>query len=302
MDFSPALSAVETFLSNPSRDARRIFHGRGRCYADLEWLTVDALHPMLLITVFKAVDEALLDVFCQQLAEKLGGQFSQLAVQRRDQAGAPFCWVKGEEAGFPEFAYRGEQAFALNFNQQNHGFFLDMEPGRQWLETVSKNARVLNLFAYTCAFSVVAIAAGAQRVVNVDLSRRSLTQGRESHRRNDHDVSKVQFLGVDILKSWGKLKKLGPYDVVIVDPPSFQKGSFVATKDYAKVVRRLPELLAPDAKVLACLNAPELDTHFLKDKFDESAPSLNFERRIAASKEFPDIDVEQQLKLLLYKN
>lgn len=302
MDFSPALLAVETFLSNPSRDARRIFHGRGRCYAGLEWLTVDALHPMLLITVFKAVDEESLGAFYLQLAEKLDGQFSQLAVQRRDQVGAPFYWVKGEEAGFPEFAYRGEQAFALNFHQQNHGYFLDMEPGRQWLETVSRNARVLNLFAYTCAFSVVAIAAGAKQVVNVDLSRRSLTQGRESHRRNDHDLSKVQFLGVDILKSWGKLKKQGPYDVVIVDPPSFQKGSFVATKDYTKVIRRLPELLAPDAHVLACLNAPELDTQFLKDKFDELAPSLKFECRLAASEDFPDVDVEQQLKLLLYKN
>jgi 23S rRNA (cytosine1962-C5)-methyltransferase len=30
---------------------------------------------------------------------------------------------------------------------------------------------------------------------------------------------------------------------VIIDPPSFQKGSFLLTKDYQRVLRRLPELL-----------------------------------------------------------
>lgn len=302
MNFAPAISAVEAFLLNSTRDAKRVFHGRGRCFQELEWLTIDALHPLILLTVYKPIEETELGVLTQSLADRLVGSFTQLVVQRRDQTGAPFYWVKGEEFGFPEMAFRGEQTFALNFNQQNHGFFLDMEPGRQWLESVSDNARVLNLFAYTCAFSVVAIAAGAQKVVNVDLSSRSLNQGRQSHRHNEHDLEKVQFWALDILKSWGKLKKHGPYDVVIIDPPSFQKGSFVATKDYAKVVRRIPELLAPNAEVLACLNAPELDTQFLKDKFDELAPDLKFERRLAASEDFPDVDVEQQLKLLLYKN
>jgi hypothetical protein len=36
---------------------------------------------------------------------------------------------------------------------------------------------------------------------------------------------------------------MGPYDLVIADPPSFQKGSFVATKDWARLLRRLPDLL-----------------------------------------------------------
>lgn len=301
MNFAPAISAVEAFLLNPTRDAKRVFHGRGRCFPELEWLTIDALYPLILLTVYKPIEETELGVLTQSLADRLVGSFTQLVVQRRDQTGAPFYWVKGEELGFPEMAFRGKQTFALNFNQQNHGFFLDMEPGRQWLESVSENARVLNLFAYTCAFSVVAIAAGAQKVVNVDLSSRSLNLGRQSHRHNEHDLSKVQFWALDILKSWGKLKKHGPYDVVIIDPPSFQKGSFVATKDYAKVVRRIPELLAPNTEVLACLNAPELDSQFLKDKFQELAPSLSFERRLPASPDFPDIDSEQQLKLLLYK-
>ncbi|HEY7773271.1 MAG TPA: class I SAM-dependent methyltransferase, partial [Marinagarivorans sp.] len=143
--------------------------------------------------------------------------------------------------------------------------------------------------------------AGADAVVNVDLSRRSLTSGRENHRLNNHDTSKVKFLGVDILKSWGKLKKMGPYDIVIVDPPSFQKGSFVATKDYQKVVKRLPGLLNAGGKVLACLNAPEFTSDYLKHIFTEQAPELAFNQRLEPSDDFPDKDHEQQLKLLVYQ-
>jgi 23S rRNA (cytosine1962-C5)-methyltransferase len=58
-----------------------------------------------------------------------------------------------------------------------------------------------------------------------------------------------------------------------VDPPSYQKGSFIATKDYARLMRRLPDLLAPDGQVLLCLNAPELGTAFLREQMSEIAPS-----------------------------
>lgn len=53
--------------------------------------------------------------------------------------------------------------------------------------------RVLNLFAYTCGFSVAAIAGGAARVVNLDMSRPALSRGRDNHRLNGHDLAQVSF-------------------------------------------------------------------------------------------------------------
>jgi 23S rRNA (cytosine1962-C5)-methyltransferase len=160
---------------------------------------------------------------------------------------------------------------------------------------------VLNLFAYTCTFSVVALAAGASHVVNVDLSSRSLAVGRENHRINNQALSNVNFLALDILKSWGKLKKMGPYDIVIVDPPSFQKGSFIATKDYQKVIRRLPELLTVGGQVLAALNAPELGMNYLKALFNEYAPELQVASTLGPSSDFPEAHVGQHLKLLTFR-
>ncbi len=306
INLQPLIDALITFnkiqtSQADSCDSERIFHGRGRCYAGLESITLDVFHPLLLITIYSTPDELLLAAVVDAVMENLPQQVSHVLLQRRDQPDAPYKWIKGLPLlANQTIAQRGSLKFLLDFQQQNCGYFLDMEPGRQWLETHCADAKILNLFAYTCAFSVVAKAAGAHLVVNVDLSRRSLTTGRENHRLNSQDTSVITFLALDILKSWGKLKKLGPYDIVIVDPPSFQKGSFVATKDYQKVVRRLPELLADGGKVLACLNAPEFNSAYLRAIFAEQAPELEFIERLKPSENFPDVDIEQQLKLLIY--
>ena len=86
-----------------------------------------------------------------------------------------------------------------------------------------------------------------------------------------------------------------------MDPPSYQKGSFIATKDYAKVMRRLPDLLMPGGHVLLCLNAPELGTDFLRDQMQELAPQLQFLRRVPNPPVFADVDEERSLKVLLYR-
>src|SRR5690606_4647986 len=138
--------------------------------------------------------------------------------------------------------------------KQNTGLFLDMRYGRRWVQEQAQGQRVLNLFAYTCGFSVAAIAGGAEHEVNLYMATAAPSRRRENHRLNQHDLSRVSFLGHDLFKSWGKLKREGPYDLIIIDPPSFQKGSFVLTQDYQKVLRRLPDLLTPQGTVLACMN------------------------------------------------
>ena len=92
-----------------------------------------------------------------------------------------------------------------------------------------------------------------------------------------------------------------PYDLVVLDPPSFQKGSFVATKDYARLMRRLPELLAPGGEALLCLNAPELDSSFLSEQMRELAPTLRFIERLPNPPAFQDIAPERALKVLRYR-
>lgn len=287
-------------ISHPL-DSRRVFHGRGRCYPGLEFVCVDFFQPVLSITFFSQPPVNWLEEFMSSAEPLLSPMVSAVLVQHRYQQGVPTITTWGEMPA-EVYAQRGALRFLLPIaRQQNSGYFLDMEPGRQWLEQHAVGKRVLNLFAYTCAFSVVAVAAGATGVVNVDMSSRALQWGRQHHQTNGLDKRRSEFLAEDIFKSWGRIKRRGPYDILIIDPPSYQPGSFVAQKDYARVVRRIPELMPEGGLVLACLNAPELAADYLLDMFAEICPGCVLAQRLAPSADFPDIDPEQQLKLLVFR-
>lgn len=296
-------------LNDATNEVRRVFHGRGRCYEGLEQITADWLgNGILQIAVFKEAEpefHAELKVGVTSLCnsevwQRIGGR--TVVLQHRDREGAETEVLVGEMPDQTEVIENG-----LNYRldlgrRQNNGLFLDMRLGRQWVKEHAQGKRVLNLFAYTCGFSVAAIEGGAEKVVNLDMAKSSLSRGRENHHLNQHDVSKVSFLGHELFKSWGKVKKFGPYDLVIIDPPSFQKGSFVLTKDYAKILRRLPELVAKGGDVLACVNAPDVKPEFLTDQMTELAPEFVFMSRLENPPEFEDIDTDSALKVMHFKH
>ncbi|KQV96483.1 class I SAM-dependent methyltransferase [Pelomonas sp. Root1237] len=283
--------------------AQRLFHGRGGLHPGCEHLTLDAYPPALLLTSFEPLaDEALAAIGAAIMARwpeapwvfqcrQDGGR-----VQTRLMAGTlPEPHVVSE-AGIPDTRY-----LVHLLRGQNHGLFLDMAEGRRWVrEQVQPGAKVLNLFAYTCAFSVVALQAGAAEVVNVDMASGALAIGRTNHELNGVKAG-ARFLAHDIFNSWGKLTRGGPYDLVICDPPSFQKGSFVATKDYARLAKRLPALLAPGGQALLCLNTPKLGLDFLHGVVAEHAPELVFVERVANPEVYADVSADRGLKVLAYR-
>ncbi len=283
------------------QDSRRLFHGRGQCYPGLAFVCVDLFDPVVVVTLFYEPPKGWEARFVRQLTSLLSATRLQgLILQRRYLQGAP---VEVTWGCLPEtvFARRRGQRFQLKLGQrQNSGYFLDMEPGRAWLEGRAAGKRVLNLFAYTCAFSVVALGAGAEQVVNVDMSRAALQQGRDNHNLNQLDPRQSLFVAENIMKSWGRIRRRAPFDLLVVDPPSYQPGSFVAKKDYARVIRRIPELVVPGGEILACLNAPELGEAFLTELFAAESPQCRFVERLVPSPDFPDSNPDRQLKLLVF--
>ena len=75
----------------------------------------------------------------------------------------------------------------------------------------------------------------------------------------------------------------------------------MATKDYARLIRRLPDLLMPGGHALVCLNAPELNVAFLQEAMQAQAPELAFVQRVANPAVFADASEERSLKVLVYK-
>lgn len=297
--FIQALASIEL-----GEDAVRLFHGRGGHYVGSEHLCLDWFAPVLLLTSFTPLEEADLSVCHQAIAARWQALHPStplnLVYQYRS-AGETFCQLLEGEVPEPHVVSENGARFQVHLMRgQNHGLFLDMANGRQWVRENARHKKVLNLFAYTCGFSVAALQGGADDVVNMDMSKGALAIGKQNHLLNGFSAG-ARFLGHDIFKSWGKLKKLGPYGIIVADPPSNQKGSFVATKDYVRLIRRLPELLADNGEVLLCLNAPELDTHFLRQQVEEAAPALEYIERLANPAAFIDVSEEKSLKVLRYR-
>ena len=289
-------------LKNKSVDLKRVFHGRGNFYDDFSYLVVDSINDILMATFFEEVDENTQKEIIKILDEVYATKgFKTLIIQRRYKKDNLYEIVRGKISE-NAIAYENCLKYSLNFSNQNIGIFPDMKNGRKFIKEISKDKNVLNLFSYTCAFSVSAIYAGALKVVNVDMAKNALTTGRTNHHLNNLDTKKVKFLPYDILKSWNRIKKEGPYDIIVIDPPSFQKGSFEASKDYEKIIRRLNELAAPNCTILSCLNAPELDSDFIKNKFAEFAPSFKFVKRLDNVEEFVTNNEEKSLKNLIFSN
>ena len=292
-------------------DASRLFHGRGGRYPGCEHLVLDAFPPVLVLTSFQPLDDAALATIEQALQARWAvigqGQPLNWVYQMRQPGTKAETRLMAGSVPQPHIVTeQGMKFHAHVMRGQNHGIFLDMAQGRQWVyDHVAHHPehryglKVLNLFAYTCAFSVYALQAGARQVLNMDMAQGALGTGQQNHQLNE--LTGASFLAHDIFSSWGKITRSGPYHLIIMDPPSYQKGSFVATKDYAKLMRRLPDLLRPGGHVLLCLNAPELDTAFLKDQMAAIAPELEFVERVANPAAFADVDEERSLKVLVYR-
>ncbi|MGJ8691549.1 MAG: class I SAM-dependent methyltransferase [Thalassotalea sp.] len=281
-------------------ECQRLFHGRGHAYPGFEHINIDWLAPVVLITLYREVDDAWLLEQAHLLNNHIA-ECQSVQVQYRCRKMAPTEVLIGAEITHTQVQEHGLKFHIELGKAQNTGLFLDMRNGRQWVAEHSANKKVLNLFSYTCAFSVAALAGNAKQVVNFDLSKSSLSKGRENHRLNEQDLTKVVFQGVDIFKSFSRIKKYGPYDLLICDPPSFQKGSVNIQRDYGKIIRRIPDFMQPNSDLILCLNSPDLDEEFLKQQVELNCPQCHFIDKMPAPVVFKEAHQGKGLKVLHYQ-
>lgn len=295
------LDIVKQRLPDNRPDARRLFHGRGQTVPELAAVTLDWYPPLLLLTLYRPFDEGWLQQLSGGLQQLFGDRLGCLVVQQRRSKPEPGRILYG---ALPEPCHAVEDGLRYILDplaHQNIGIFPDMTDGRAYVRDIAAGKTVLNLFAYTCGFSVAALAGGARRVVNLDMNRRLLDKGRQNHLLNNQDLRQVAFLGHDLFKTFGRLKKEGPFDLIILDPPYFQNGSFSAERHWPKMLRRLPDLLAVQGEILAAVSAPELGLTFLQQQIDATLPGTEVLHHLTAGDNFPEQNPDKGLHLLHIK-
>jgi 23S rRNA (cytosine1962-C5)-methyltransferase len=139
---------------------------------------------------------------------------------------------------------------------QKTGFFLDQRDNRARLRALARGRTVLNLFSYTGAFSVAALAGGASRTVDVDSSEPALALAREHRRANGFTAEEVDFVRADVFEDLRRRAEAGErWDIVVCDPPAFAKkrGDIErAARGYKDVNRLAMTLVRPGGWLLTC--------------------------------------------------
>lgn len=193
------------------------------------------------------------------------------------------------------FRENGLRFFADVASGQKTGFFLDQRENRSRLRAFARGRRVLNLFAYTGAFSVAALAGGAAGAVDVDTSEAALALASEHRRANGFDSEPSDFVRADVFEDLrGRVAAGQTFDAVVCDPPAFAKkrGDVErAARGYKDVNRLAMRLVAPGGILLTCSCSGAIDaTLFQQIVFAaglESGGAFSFFARQGAGSDHP---------------
>jgi len=137
------------------------------------------------------------------------------------------------------------------------GLFTDQRANREFVRA-RKPARLLNTFAYTCAFSVAAGHLGAE-TVSVDVSKSSLQRGRRNFELNGIATTSHRFVPEDVPAYLRRLAKRGEkFDAVILDPPTFGRAgsgkTFRVERDFGALLAATSEIVSPGGAILLSTN------------------------------------------------
>lgn len=150
------------------------------------------------------------------------------------------------------------------------GLFLDHRETRQLVAKASQGKSLLNLFAYTCSFSIHAAIQGATSTRSVDMSNTYTDWGRENFILNKIPLASHSIDRADCLKFLEEAqRKKERYGVIVIDPPTISRSKkmeslFDIQEDYLKLIKLSLSLLEPSGVIF-------FSTNSRKFKFDVAA-------------------------------
>jgi len=259
-----ALDLRRNHLDLTGTNAYRLVNGEGD---GLSGLTVDVYGDYLMVQTYSAAWKPHLKLVADVLQELLAprGIYEKFRPQETRELSA-----KGASTRYSRMLH-GTAAPAelvveengLNYGVDladglNTGLFPDQRENRRDLMGRVKGKTVLNLFAYTGAFSVAAAAAGAQKVTSVDASGAYLGRAQANFELNRLNPKRHEFFVDDcfkLLERFARDKRR--FDVVLFDPPSFsstRKSTFSTRGGTADLVSAACAVLPPGGLLIASSN------------------------------------------------
>lgn len=111
-----------------------------------------------------------------------------------------------------------------------------------------RSIKVLNLFAYTGGATIACLKAGAH-VTHVDSSRGMVDWCKENVNANQLDTTQVRYIVDDVVKFVKReINRGNHYDAIVMDPPSYGRGS---NKEVWNIEKDLAPLLSLCCQILS---------------------------------------------------
>ncbi|ABA88318.1 SAM-dependent methyltransferase, putative [Syntrophotalea carbinolica DSM 2380] len=269
-----ALELRQRHLALDDTDAYRLINGEGDF---LPGLTVDKYGDYLMVQLFSRAWRPHLPLLVSALQKALEpvGIYEKFRPQQtRKLADKPkklshLLWGQGF-SGRLKIKENGLTLLVELEEGLNTGLFSDQRDNRRDLMARAAGARVLNLFAYTGAFSVAAAAAGAAKVTSVDASAPYLEWARANFEANRLNPKRHEFLVGDCRNVLKDLQRQGrSFDVIIMDPPSFstvKKSRFTTSGGTSDLVSEALPLLEKGGVLITSSNHQKVDlADYLKE-------------------------------------
>ncbi len=140
--------------------------------------------------------------------------------------------------------------FKINlFDYLDSGLFLDHRETRKIVASLSDGKKLLNLFAYTCSFSVHAAMAGSIFTKSVDMSNTYTEWGKDNFVLNSLSLKNNVVVRADCLKFLDEEIYSGlKYDLIVIDPPTISRSKkmdqmFDIQIDYIMLISKALKLL-----------------------------------------------------------
>ena len=304
-ELSTLKKEVETNLTKKPEHISRVFHGRGRFFPSLENVNIEWYPPVMFVQCY----EGGLDDDSKSVLEQIFEQHEMIQtilLQSR-----PWPDVENEilftrSTKMPELPLEFEAALSDELKcsisigkNRNTGVFPDMRSGWSWVSDNSAGKRVLNLFSYTSIFSLFALKGGARKVVNIDMCGSATKTAQLNHQLNDLLDERVSIWKKNILKSNSQIAKQSKFDLIILDPPPFHKGSFKGWSDYQKLLRRCTNYLKNEGFILAALNNQQVTFAEFKEGILEIIDRASSITQLTLSDEIKELEPDKGLKLAL---
>lgn len=224
--------ALRAGLEEAGSDAYRLLFGEGD---GLPGITVDRYGRFAVLQTYasgygrEGSDAAgLLRLVVRSLARAV--PLTGVLRARREGAAAETVWGTAPP---PELTVReqGLRFLANLYEGQKTGLFLDHREHRAHVRDIARGRRVANLFAYSGAFSVYALAGDAERAVDVDVASAALRDAARNVAANGDAIGgdaseRHGTLHADLLADPGAAlaaPELAGSDLIVLDPPSLAR-------------------------------------------------------------------------------